>query len=275
MKLAFSTLGCPDYGVDEIIDAVKRYGYDAIGIRTVKGESYLPNLEEFQPGGIRETHRRFKQAGVDVVCVSSGVRFTSADRSERDKQFSDAKKYLDMAVALEAPYIRVFGGPIKPEMNEEETVNWIIEGFRKCSDEAEKRGIEVLLETHDTFSTGKKTRQLLSRVERKNIAVLWDILHSFRFGESFGETWNEVGSLIRHVHIKDSSEYSSEGFNIKLCGEGTIPIGEAVSLLRGKGYRGYFSFEWEKGWHREIPGCEEAFPHYVKYMRDLEKSLES
>ncbi len=37
-------------------------------------------------------------------------------------------------------------------------------------------------------------------------------------------------------------------------------------LVRG-GYRGYYSFEWEKAWHPEIQEPEVAFPHYAKLMR--------
>lgn len=268
MKLAFSTLGCPEYDLEQVIEAAREYGYQGIGIRTVRGESYLPNLKEFQPKGIEETHRKLNRAGLEVVCVSSGIRFESLDAQEREKQLRDAEKYVDIAVHLEAPFIRVFGGPLPKEQDHEETMRHIVNGLYKTAEIGSKKGIKVLLETHDSFSTGKACRELLSQIGHQNLAVLWDILHPYRCGEKPEETLILIGDLIRHVHIKDSSNYSPESFNIKLCGEGTLPIRECVALLRKRGYDGYLSFEWEKGWHPEIPPAAEAFPHYVNYMKN-------
>ena len=42
---------------------------------------------------------------------------------------------------------------------------------------------------------------------------------------------------------------------------------DAHSGLRGIGYAGYLSFEWEKRWHPEIEDPEVAFPRYIEYMR--------
>ena len=72
---------------------------------------------------------------------------------------------------------------------------------------------------------------------------------------------------LRHVHVKDSSRYSGEGFDIILPGQGTVPIREALSLLKDCGYEGYLCFEWEKHWHPEIQEAELALPEYVNYMR--------
>ncbi len=208
-----------------------------------------------------------------MVCVSSGVRFTAPEAEERRKQLETAKRYVDMAVALESSFIRIFAGPIKPEMDRESTMERIVEGFRATGEYARSRGVTALLETHDTFSTGKSVRGLLDRVDEAGIGVVWDILHSYRFGESFEETWRQVGDRVRNVHLKDSMKFDAAGFDIRLCGEGVIPIPEAVSLLMRNGYDGFYEFEWEKGWHPEIPTAEVAFPHYVRYMEKLAGEL--
>jgi len=275
MKLAFSSLGCPSYTLDQVIEAALRYGYEGVSLRTVAGESYLPALEEFSPPSLRGTQRKFARAKLQVVCVMSGVRFTSPQDEERRKQLADAEKYLDIAQALEAPYVRLFGGPSKPEQEEARTMEWIVAGFRQAAEMAEKRGVEVLVETHDSFSTGARTKDLLARIDRPLVGVVWDFLHSSRFGESLADTWASIGSRVRDVHVKDSLVYSPTGFDIKLPGEGRLPIRAAVALLRSHGYAGYYTFEWEKGWHPEVPEAEAAFPHYVRYMRELMAGLEA
>jgi sugar phosphate isomerase/epimerase len=56
----------------------------------------------------------------------------------------------------------------------------------------------------------------------------------------------------------------------KLCrvGEGQIPIKAIVRQLLAGGYTGYFSLEWEKKWHPELPGAEIAYPDFVRVMNE-------
>ena len=39
-------------------------------------------------------------------------------------------------------------------------------------------------------------------------------------------------------------------------------------MLAGAGYKGYYSFEWEKKWHPDIEEPEIAIPQYAKVMRE-------
>ena len=55
MKLAFSTVGCPDWSFDEIFASAKDFGYDAIEIRGIGKEIYAPKLNIFSDAGIEGT----------------------------------------------------------------------------------------------------------------------------------------------------------------------------------------------------------------------------
>ena len=52
-----------------------------------------------------------------------------------------------------------------------------------------------------------------------------------------------------------------------LLGQGEVPIFSAIDVLRNGGYKGYYSFEWEKLWHPELLGPEIALADYPKAMR--------
>jgi hypothetical protein len=43
---------------------------------------------------------------------------------------------------------------------------------------------------------------------------------------------------------------------------------EAIDILSNNGYKGYYSFEWEKLWHPEIAEPEIAISHYAKAMKE-------
>ena len=52
-----------------------------------------------------------------------------------------------------------------------------------------------------------------------------------------------------------------------------LPLKAVISRLRQDGYEGFYSFEWEKRWHPELPEPERALPRYVDFMRALEEEL--
>lgn len=272
MRLAFSSLGCPDYTFDQIVAAASRHGYQGFSVRTVAGTTDLLSLPEFS-SDVASTRRKLSDAGLELLCVSTGVRFTSESASERQSQLSEAKGYIDLAAELGSPFVRIFGGPIKPEMDRGVTMANVERGFRASAEHAATRGVDVLLETHDTFATGRASRDLLDRIGHPRAGAIWDILHSLRYGEQFSETVSLLGPHIKNVHLKDSSDYDENHFDIKLCGEGTVPIRESLRLLDGIGYEGFYEFEWEKGWHPEIPTAEVAFPHFVTFIHELRSSL--
>jgi sugar phosphate isomerase/epimerase len=71
-----------------------------------------------------------------------------------------------------------------------------------------------------------------------------------------------------HEHAEGSGVTLLKDRRYVLIGAGDVPVRETVRVLAAKGYRGYYSFEWEKRWHPEIEEPEISFPHYAKVMRE-------
>ena len=265
-ELAFSSLGCPGYTVEQIAEAARAYGYAAVSLRTVRNEPMLTSLPEFSAEGLPATRACFDAAGVCVLCVASGVRFTDLTADERAAQARVAEDYIRIAAGLGAPYVRIFGGPLPASVPRGTVMEWIVEGFRNACDVAARAGVSVLFETHDDFSRGADAAALVRAVARGNLFIVWDVLHSIRYGESLQDTWRHAGHLVRHVHLKDATAWDQTSFSLALLGRGKIPLRAAVDLLRGAGYAGVWEFEWEKGWHQELPGPEIALPHGAGYL---------
>ncbi|MFQ3620971.1 MAG: sugar phosphate isomerase/epimerase family protein [Spirochaetales bacterium] len=274
MRLSFSTLGCPSYSIDAVLNLARKEGYEGVALRTLRNQVMLPELSEFSPEGIGETAKKFREAKIAVSCVMSGVHFNATDREEWRYQLQVAKTYLEIAQALEAPSIRVFGGSLTPDTDPQKILPRVVEGLRQTSEWGEKKGVYVLLETHDSFSTGKQVRKLLESVSHSYLGVVWDFLHSLRFGETPEETWNLLGPWVKDVHIKDSAAYSAESFDLKLPGKGNLPIPKILSLLNNQSYRQWLTFEWEKAWHPEIEEPEVAIPYFASYIKQQLRELE-
>ena len=269
MKLSFSTLGCPEFTLEESIRAAQVYGFDGIEIRTIRGQTDLTKVEDFQPPRLAQAIGALKSEGIRIPCVSSSIRFTSKEESELRRQHEVTSWFAGIANRLECPLLRIFAGPILQDGTHREVYARMVEEVRTAAETCRKAGVSLVMETHDTFSTSESMARLLSDIDSTNVFALWDILHTYRHGESFASSWQRIGASIRHVHFKDSAHFSRDSFDISMMGEGTLPVPEALAVLRQNHYDGFLSFEWEKGWHPQIPGSEVAFPHYVRYMKGL------
>jgi len=268
-RLGFSTIGCPNYDIDQIIELASSNGFEGVELRFVRGTIDLASLEEFAPSNIVGTRQRFNDAGIEVVGVDTSVRMNSLDPKIRSEQLELAKRNLAIAEGLGASFLRVFGGAIPEGQTEGATRGAIAEGLSRVADLTAVSEVSTLLETHDSFSTSESILDLYANGASENLAVLWDSLHTFRHGEAPEYTWQQLGPHVRHVHVKDSTQASADSFDFALTGEGNVPIPTIIRVLRNVNYEGFVSFEWEKGWHSEIAEPEVAIPHFARYIAGL------
>jgi len=261
MKLSFSTLGCPDWGIEQIIEAARANGYDGVEVRHFKGSVDLPKAVGDFPGGPSEFRRRFQRAGIEICCLGSSVRLADADPST-----TEGERMIELAMVLGAPYVRVFGGDIPAGESREDCVRRAAAKLARLGQRAAQRRKRVLVETHDSFSSGALISDLLGAAGDQGTGVLWDLHHPFRaMKETPVETARCIGTRTYHSHVKDSNR--DGGYC--LLGDGEIPLDELVSELHKAGYRGYLSLEWEKAWHPELLGPEIAFPQAARYLSDM------
>ncbi|MHB9134008.1 MAG: sugar phosphate isomerase/epimerase family protein [Armatimonadota bacterium] len=271
MKLAFGTLGCPTWTFDQVLDAAQRYGYDGIEFRGMLNEIDLVNVPEFMPGQIEQTRLRLETAGVGAACLSSSVQVVASTASEVDRQaaMAHAKRYVQMAKEVGAPYIRLFCGGVPADMMRDEALARATDSLREIGDFAQARNIVATVETHDAFIRTEELMELIRRVDHSAVQVLWDVHHPYRMaGESVEHSMRYLDGYIRHTHIKDSVlNADGDGYTYVLLGHGDVPILEALRALNKTGYDGYLALEWEKRWIPELAEPEEVIPQYIDQMR--------
>ena len=266
MKLSASTLGCPDWTLDQILARFKAYGYDGVELRGIGPDLDLTQSAHFAtPGALEKTRQNFLDAGLEICCVDASARFTDADAGERAKHAEEARRAIDLAVALGAHLVRVFGGAIPEGGSRAVSQGFLVENLRALGDYARSAGgnVSVVLETHDAFSTGAQVADALAQVDHPAVGALWDLHHPFRAGEFPAETFAALSPYVKLTHAKDSRP----GGTYCLLGEGDVPVREMLALLHTGGYDGYVSVEWEKRWIPELDDPQEALPQYATTLR--------
>src|SRR5215207_728961 len=121
LKLAFSTLGCPGWELEDVARAAREYGYGGVELRALGGRLDLLSRPEFQPGEVARTREWLAGLGLEVCCVDTSCTFDSADGAARRRQVELAGRHCELAAALGAPLIRVFPDLVPEGATFEET----------------------------------------------------------------------------------------------------------------------------------------------------------
>jgi len=129
MKLAFSTLGCPEWTFDEVLQYGEQYGFQGVSFRGIHGEMDLRKIPQFAEAERPATIRRLADAGLEPAMMMASARFALADPGERQKHLDEARAAIDLAAAMGAPAIRVFGGAIPEGVEPEAAYGWVAENL--------------------------------------------------------------------------------------------------------------------------------------------------
>ena len=99
------------------------------------------------------------------------------DPAKREQSLADARRFIDLAMTLGAPYVRVFGNEIKG--NRDEVIARVAAGLRTLADYAGPRGVTVILESHGDFTDSQTLKAVLTQANSPHAALLWDAHHTF------------------------------------------------------------------------------------------------
>src|SRR5437763_1939147 len=95
--LSFSTLGCPDWTFDQILNFAVANHYDGIEFRGVLREMDLTKCKEFNKENIPTTLQRFKDMNLKIVDLGSSSVMHLPEGPERNKSLEEAKNFITLA----------------------------------------------------------------------------------------------------------------------------------------------------------------------------------
>ena len=268
LKLSFSTLGCPDWSFDKIIDFARDNNYSGIEVRGILHQMDLPLVPEFSTKEtITTTMKKMSDRGLKFVDLGSSCALHFPKGEERTKNLDEGKRFIDLAAKLNCPYIRVFPNQIPKDRDRQETLNLIIDGLKELGAYASNSNVTVLLESHGELIYKKDLLFVMEGAASPHVGLVWDVCNMWVVTKEPPEdVYASLKPFIRHTHIKDLKiENGKEEY--VLLGTGIVPIFQAIDLLYKNNYPGYYSFEWEKLWHPEILDPQVAladYPHAIK-----------
>jgi sugar phosphate isomerase/epimerase len=211
---------------------------DKFGIHNIEPLSeHFPSTE---PGYLDELRSAVEKAHSHVVNIpaSVGASLYDPDGARRDKAIAGSKKWVDVAVAVGSPSIRVHiqgAGGAAPDAGR------TAESLKQVADYGAARNIVINLEnddlvTEDAFFLAKA----IDAVASPWLRGLPDFGNSMMKGdEDFN--YKAVDAMFRRAynisHVKDSEVENGKVFRVSMA--------KTFGIARAAGYRGYFSMEFE------------------------------
>ena len=264
MKLSFSTRGWPSLSWEEMMETALEMGFSGIEVYNLpKFDPMLDRSGPFHKYQAAATVRQLREKKLQIPCFD-----TSCDLSDNNESVDPLLNLMEVARNTHVHYVVACA----LQDNEELVAQRLSEILQR----AEALGVGVLLKTSGIYADTARLRAMMDRFASDYLGALWDVHHPYRdLGESADTTIKNLGSYIRHVHLRDSDNAG----NYQLIGEGTMPIGDVMRALSSVNYDGFISLEWKPDWLEDVQDLEVIFPYFVNYMnrfhnpRGTKKSL--
>lgn len=276
LKKAFSTVACMGMDYKTIINACLKYGISGIEIR-MDNDGGICGLKE--DAELKALARDVKESGLVITDLGSSVCFK--EYSLETVEFG--KKCVDMAAMAEIKAMRVFLGNFAAQFNpdkQEPDHEGIVKALKELCSYAHEKNVEIWIETHNEYATGKVLKKLLLDVGAENMKIIWDIVHPIEDGETIKETWGYIGNSIAHIHIKDGYNRGDKAWHdyyYTELGHGALPVASVIELLKANNFGGYLSFEWESLWRQELKGFDNSLEYvlnqYNLCFEECEKNM--
>ncbi|CAM5346349.1 sugar phosphate isomerase/epimerase family protein [Streptomyces avidinii] len=245
MKYAFSTLGLPGAPLDRVAALAATHGFDGLELRAHPEE---PLHTAGAAADRAAALRTLAASGVAVLAVAGYARVAAPGPDE--PVLAELRALVRLAADLEAPYVRVFpGGDDPPGQGDDARA---VRRLLAAAPFAERHGVRILLETHDSHRTGAAVARVLGGVAHPGAGALWDVLHTWLGGEPPAASIRSLAAHLGYVQVKDVR--SARDLTPVLLGAGVLPLAEVVAAVPRDGW---LCWEYEKRWHptaADLPG---------------------
>jgi len=130
LPIGFSTLGTPKWDWIPTLDFAAAQGFSAVELRGIRDSMDLSQRAEFQPARIAQTRRELTDRGLAVPVLGASINMHEKDVAKYDAAMAETRRFIDVASALGAPYVRVFGNTLVKSAPRAPQLAYIARGLR-------------------------------------------------------------------------------------------------------------------------------------------------
>ncbi len=261
MKIAYSTIACPTWTLDEVASKAAEYGYLGVELRSFHDQSVKVASEPFaiEPQVIESV---FADAGVTPMSFATSVRYDKAINppvmgrmcQDEEEGVSDTKAYVDLADRAGVEFVRVFGNHLPAAEPKTWSMRRVSDRLKLAAQTARNTKVRLLIENAGSFATAESLLELINIVDSPWLEVSFNALASHQAGQCPIEAMRILADRLEVVKVCDLDH---DGNPVKL-GEGIMPIREMIEALGAMNYTGWIVYEYPKLWQTTDDGLDLA-----------------
>jgi sugar phosphate isomerase/epimerase len=226
-------------------------------------EMYSGFFADMEEDDLLKVRHALERAEFEMPMYCASPDFTHPSREARLAAVKEQNRQIDLAAFFGAATCRVLSGQRRPEVGEEEGIEWVVECLRELLPHAEACGVILAMENHfkDNYWDYPEFAQSMSRfcrivdqVEGPWFGVNFDPSNTLLAGEDPLELLRRVAPRVVTMHASDRRpkpgvEIGPEGvtdYSQLVHGEvgtGLIDYDAIFGILRGAGFDGWVSIE--------------------------------
>src|SRR3954471_6758686 len=136
LPIAVSTLGCPKWDWKTIVGNTSSWGFAALELRGIQDQMDLPKCAEFSGTRLKGSLQDLSAAGLSISDLGASAQMHEPDPVKRAKHLDEARRFIDLAHELHAPYVRVFPNQFIPGEEKSVTIARISDGLHELGEYA-------------------------------------------------------------------------------------------------------------------------------------------
>ncbi len=225
------------------------------GLTAAEPTGYYFTSEEFPY--VHSLKAAAHKLGIDISGTAIRNDFCDPDAVKRKADITYVKRWVDIALHLGAPHIRVFAGNPHAGVSDEQATVWAIECLKECADYAGTQGVYLGIENHGYLTTSGDT--LMKVAESVNHEWLGINLDTGNFDSNPYE--NIARAVPRAVNVQLKLDVAGDKPKSKVPAD----FARIFKILRDGGYQGYVALEYE--------GKEDPYTGVPKFIEDARRGL--
>ncbi|MEL7473886.1 MAG: TIM barrel protein [Planctomycetota bacterium] len=258
MRLAWSTLACPDWTLDRVAAFTRGSGFDAAELRTFGTEHADLACEPFLTGAgkIREI---FAEEGAEVAGLATSVRFDEPVFppiigrvfNDLERGIRACQRSIDLADHIGAEYVRVFGFETPKGDSTRQGIKRIGDRMRLAVDRADKRGTRVLVENGGDFSSGEALERLIDRADHRLVRACYHLAVGSQAGDRIADVVRRLGARLQVLRVTDDDHGRPAAL-----GEGDNNAEATLKAALDAGFDGTIVYEYPALWFDGLADAE-------------------
>jgi len=224
--------------LDEALAVLKECGITAIDLRGVQGT----NVMKLTDSAVSQVKKSLKREKMTVACIASPIGKVQVSDS-LEPQLGQMKRGIDIARALDAPFIRIFSFYVPHGEEPSKHRKEVLDRVGKLVKTAAGTGVKIVLENEEGLygDTVERCVDVIEALKAKHLSLAFDPCNLAVIApKPYTDAFKRAKAHLGYLHVKD---WSKERKECVPAGEGDADWEAVLTGLKEMDYSGFLALE--------------------------------